>query len=117
MSLGEVASSLLADKRVQVELEPGDSTRYDFIIAPIALSRVNFECGGLDALFVGRTVGLGGDLVASAIIPPPSVDEWRFETALEELGKFRGKAGNEWCAELFGWWFCKLWARIEEANA
>lgn len=114
MSLGEVAAQLLKDKRVQVVLEPGDGTRYNFILAPIALSVGNFECGGLDALFVGRTLGLGGDLVASAIIPAPSADEWQYERAIEELGKFRGKAGNEWCVELFHWWLRKVWERVEQ---
>jgi hypothetical protein len=114
MSLGEAAARLLEDRRVQVILEPGDSTQYNFIIAPIALTVCNFECLGLDALFVGRTLGLSGDLVASAIIPDPSRDEWQYERAVEELSMFRGKPGNEWCLRLFDWWLRKLWERINQ---
>jgi hypothetical protein len=112
LPLGFVAQQLLAGKTIQVILEPGDATRYDFILSPIALNEENFDLVSLEALFVGRTLGLGGELVASAIIRDPSRDEWQYERGVEEISLFKTRAGNEWSAQFFNWWFRKLWERI-----
>jgi len=111
--LGLVAQELLAGKTVQITLEPGDATRYDFILSPIVIHAEAVEIGGIvDSLFVGRTLGFGGELVASAVIRDPSVDEWQYERGVEEISLFKTRAGNEWSAQFFGWWFRKMWERI-----
>lgn len=110
--LGFLAQQLLAGKTCQVILEPGDATRYDFILSPIAISVESADCGGVDALFAGRTLGFGGELVASAVIHDPARHAWEYEQGVEEISLFKTRAGNEWSAQFFGWWFRKLWERI-----
>lgn len=109
-SLADVAARLLRRETVHVTLQPGDFSRYDFVIVPLDAitsadgSRRGLESWGDDArLLVVRLVGMRP--VCAAVCWPGM-----WEGELSDLAR-----GNEWSHELLAWWIDELFAAMEKA--
>lgn len=97
-----LADRLMAGRTVIVVLEPGDATRYDFIIARAENENINGA-----RLLVARTHGSGGDLRCAAFVYD-DVSSYESRQGIAALAD-----GHEWSEALFAWWFRELWAAID----
>jgi len=105
ISMEEIATRLITDELpVEVSLEPGDGTRYDFIITRLNLFNI-FHVSSIDVrhwLLVNRFVG--GNLIGSTVI----------ESSYPSVGIALISNNNNWTGIFLSWWFEELFHALDD---
>lgn len=97
IELDELRATLKGGHHTYVHYEPGDYTRYDLVLTPIAQANQR-------AVIVTRLVG--GYIAGCAVL-------WDWERrghdefAMEEAARLLSN-GNDWTTQLFAWWLTAL---------
>jgi len=106
VSLADVVTALYEGRIAEVQLEPGDQTRYDLVLIPDTALPLLFQVHRDDptcGIMAVRVVG--GEPCKSLCLMP--WERWKFGQLSE---------GNEWTAELLAWWLGILFDAIEGAT-